>query len=536
MRPSRRKLPEALLLALLAASGMVRPAHAQYYDPALRSLDLASDVARSPRLLGMGGLSLVVPDRYLQYNAWYLGGNPLGIHAADSSSTLDIRPESGSASGLHNQLDHLREDLAGRANYFGMESFYRDTSGNAFGATGELKSVRTDVPYSASLETRHAVSFPYFSPAANGVFPYFGKGKLRYALRMQFGGEHVLDQYRTFIVNDAGQFLSKNGTTVTPPDLFKPDDVKAHNRGAGGGFSYPIGHSSQLAIMGDLLTQQIVGVNTGTRYSSEISEKRPYGIGQATLVGHVGKSLEYALDGHTWNARSQQDWRFSISAGTGSVPLLGRGKLLVRHEKGTSSLARARWTAGSLILAGQAWTRMTDVFNDPPATADPTSFNSFLYQIYARQGADSLALPDSIVANEERDHAWGMGGGASWKLHRSLVGVEYHWSRDALSQSAGSAGPIRKGWDVRGGLEHHCSDIITGRVGAGYQWYDADDLTRNNEYKGWSGSLGMGVHPVGTTWSVELGWSLTWLRSDYGDPTDSRSSRQQLASVLRWAF
>ena len=35
------------------------PAFAQFFDPTVQSLGLTSDVPRSPRLVGMGGLSLV---------------------------------------------------------------------------------------------------------------------------------------------------------------------------------------------------------------------------------------------------------------------------------------------------------------------------------------------------------------------------------------------------------------------------------------------------------------------------------------------
>jgi len=135
MRPSRRVLPKALLFTMLVGILTAGSAFAQFYDPALRSLDLASDVARSPRLLGMGGLSLVVPDHNQRLTLWDWAGNPVGIFGDDTTSTFDLRPATGSAAGTHDlEPQGVREDLAGRATATGFELLHRDRDGNLFGA------------------------------------------------------------------------------------------------------------------------------------------------------------------------------------------------------------------------------------------------------------------------------------------------------------------------------------------------------------------------------------------------------------------
>ena len=132
MRPSRRLLPKALFPAVLACLLAAGSAFGQFYDPALRSLDLVSDVPRSPRLLGMGSLSLSVPDNYQGFTLWNFAGSPVGAYADDSTSTLQLRPMTGAASGAHLGAQGLeREDLAGRATSTGFEMFHRDGQGSA---------------------------------------------------------------------------------------------------------------------------------------------------------------------------------------------------------------------------------------------------------------------------------------------------------------------------------------------------------------------------------------------------------------------
>lgn len=538
MSPSRRVLSYALALALAAGITGVRAASAQFYDPALQSLNFFSEVSRSPRLMGMGGLYLSVPDRDNRISLWDFAGSPLGAFGEDSTGTLEIRPATGSASAAHDlpQGAGERQDFAGRANGVQFETFYRDHKRSAFGVVGRFGSVRNDTPYNDGLEQRRSVGLPEVMPIMNGAMPYIGHDKLRYALRLRFSGEHVVDQYRRISENANGQYLTLDGEIVPTPVFFDPDEYRVNTSGLGGGLSYPLGKSAIFAVGLDAVQHRIKGSNVASRYSAETRENRPYVIGQSTLVGHFGKSLEYGVDGKAWTSNSEESWYFTISAGVGAEPLSGRGKRLEREEEGTALKSRVRWTTGGFELGGAFWTQADKVNITPPDLNDPTSFNRFLSTVYYRQNADTLALPDSVVANEIRNYGWGYGVGASYKLKKGTLGAEWHWSRNLQEQSYAGSGPKNILWDVRTGFEYPCTPMVTGRVGYAYRWWDQNDLLKLDEFKGNSTTLGLGLHPANTTWTFEGAWVFAWQQTDFSDPTARHGTRQTLAAQLTWLF
>lgn len=536
MSPSRRVLSNALVLCFAVAALGAGAARAQFYDPALRSLDLVTDVARSARLQGMGGLSLAVPDKENHLTLWDFANSPLGAFGEDSVGTLDVRPAFGSASSAHDMPFGERQHLAGRMASVQFESFYRDHKSSAYGAVGRFNSLRRDTPYSDGLELRRDVGLPEVMPIFNGALPHFGGGKLRYALRLRFGGEHQVDQYRAIVTNPNGQFLGLDGSTVPAPVFFQPDEYRVNTSGVGGGLSYPLGSHTVLALGMDAVEQRIKGSNNADRYSAERRETRPYTIGQASLIGRLGPSIEYGVDGRAWRANSEESWYFTISAGVGAEPLIGRGKLLEREEEGSALKSRVNLHAGNLEIAGGFWTRASKVQITPPDASDLTSFNRFLNTVYYRQNADSLAKPDSVVVNEIRDYAWGYGLGASLTMDRSVLGAEWHWSRDLFTQTLAGEGPKAIAWEVRSGWEYECTSIIKGRLGYGYRWWDQDDYVRLNEFKGNSASVGLGLRPTGATWSFEGAWTFAWHQSDYGDPSSRHGTRQMIATQVHWDF
>src|SRR5213079_304695 len=87
------------------------------------------------------------------------------------------------------------------------------------------------------------------------------------------------------------------------------------------------------ALGGNFTSADVVGRNEGPRYASEVQGTRPYALGQGTLIGHIGRSVEWAADGRLWTSNSEDHWAFSVSGGIGNNPLNGRGKLLQRDEK-----------------------------------------------------------------------------------------------------------------------------------------------------------------------------------------------------------
>lgn len=540
MSSSRRVLPKALYLTLLAVTLVVSVAGAQFYEPSVRSLGLASgSIARSPRLLGMGKLQLVVDDRDADINLWDFAQNPMGIATDDTVSTLDFRPGTDAAHGAHSLLDPsrtYREDLAARSMRTSFEAFHRNDNGTVFGGVFESNSVRFDRPFSDNVELRRGVSAPSFAPVLSGRFPYMGNGKLRYAIRGRFQSERRLDEYRRILTNGAGQFIGLDGLTLDPPDYFNPDEYKVSSTAFGAFVSYDVHKDHVLAFGLDAVNQKWKGTNAGFKHASQVDEKRPYKVGQATLVGHFGKSLEYGVDGRGWLSSSQQDWRFTLSAGVGADPLTGRGKLLEREEKGTRLDSRVKFRRGAATLGGQLWTAASRTSVSPPGAADLTSLNRFLNVVSAVAGADTLFLPDSVVAGETRTYAWGYGAGMGYKFTRATVGGEFHWGRDLTTSQLNGIGPKQMGWDVRAGMEYRWTQVLALRTGYLYRSFDEDDFTRSNEYTGHTGSIGLGLTPLGTTWSVESGYAIEWLSPDFGDPTAAQRSRQNLSLQVHWGF
>jgi long-subunit fatty acid transport protein len=174
----------------------------------------------------------------------------------------------------------------------------------------------------------------------------------------------------------------------------------------------------------------------------------------------------------------------------------------------------------------------------PPDASDPTSLNKFLYVVYTRPGADTLALPDSVAYQHIEDRTWQAAGGFSWHLpgHRGLLGAEYHAEQDERTGIPVGYGPLVKQWDLRAGLEYRCTPVLTGRGGYIYTSRNQDDLTAQNEYLSNAGTLGFTYRPRSAIWDFDAGYSIEWWRADYGTPAQPRGSRQQLLGQLRWQF
>lgn len=545
MRLWRRVRTNALIVSGIVFAVAV-PASAQDYASAERSLGISTDpIARSPGLLGMGRLTVVGDDRHNRITLWDFGGNPAGISESDSTSTLELRPGTSMVSGMTDQLPGSvppeRQALAAGGSRTGFEG-WRRSGAIAYGLIGEFNALRVDQAYSADVELRRHYSSPRVLAALNGPMPYTKSGRMRYALNLLTAQEKRQDEYRGFVSNAAGEYIDRDGETLTPPNLFVPDQSTTTTVGGGAAVAYRFGSWLDAAVIGDLVSSEFYGTNAAGRNSSEIREqlrgRRPYPAGQATLIGHVGKNLEWGWDGRIWDARYEQRWVFSVSAGVGQNPLTGRGTLADRDERGSLMRARARWTTGPFELGGSFGTSFLGSVIDPPPASDLTSLNWFLYTVYTRPNADSLALPDSVSHQSTEQRAWQAAGGLALHLpgRRGLLGVEYHASQAELWQSTSGVGPRQVAWDVRAGLEYRCTPVLTGRAGYNYRAVDLDELTKNNETVGHTGTIGFSVQPAGSIWRFDAGYALGWWQADYGDPTLPRGSRQQLLSQVRWAF
>lgn len=544
MGPTRRVRMCVLLAALAGLAALAAPASAQVYEAARRSLDLSPDpIARSPRLLGMGRLDLVVYDHNNRITLWDFAANPAGVVNADSGSTFELRPTTSSASDMQLRSEPgraiERQTLAARETRLGVEG-WRRTPGHftTYGLTGDASVLRMDRPYDLTTERRSKLSDPNLTGILAGRMPYTRSGNTQYALLVRYGIESQDDEYHLFTTTANGEYIDQEGTLLPAPSYFTPDAATVSSTGLGGAVSQRIARKLTIALAGDVREHKIKLSNVGNRHESWIEEKRPVATGQLSLIADLSRAFHWGADLRSWTSSSQQDWRFSISAGIGGIPLAGRGKLLDRDETGRSARTRLWWNLGPFDLGAGFGAARRKLTITPPDPSDLTSFNAFRNQVFYRLGADTLSLPDSVVANASTQDTWDAGAGLAWHLpaRLGLVGVEYHRDQNRLDQTLSGAGPYAKGWDVRTGLEVRCTDVLTARGGYVYRWQDADEKTAQNEFVSRTMTLGLGLRPANASWTLESGWSFAWGQADYGDPTQPHSGRQQLAAQVRWAF
>jgi hypothetical protein len=544
MRPSRKGWWSACLAAAIGLAGAPLPARAQVlvYEDARRDLDLAPDpIARSARLLGMGRLSLVLPDVRTRLNLWDYAGHPAGVLAADSVSELAFRPSAWSASSARDGLAYAPgievQDFAGHENRIGYEVWRRSANRIAFGAIGDLGQLRYDRPYDADLERRSSFATPDATVILNAEMPFLAPDRTTYAIRARVATEEFSDEFRFMERNASGVYVDGTGQLTDPPGYFDIDEHTVETAGVGLALSYRAGDALTAAVGGDYLRLRIDARNDGDRYLSTTEESRPYGLGQVSLGGRLGHGLEWVADGRLWSASSGVKYVFTLSSGVGGVPTIGRGDLYDREEAGRSARGRLRFTSGAWELGASVAHGYRKDEIAPPPSSDRESFNQFLYRVYAGSRTDSVGLPDSIRTNTIERTALEFGGGVGWRpSSRGGVGVEFHLRDQELDQTVAGLGPKRKGWDVRGGVEWLLTPVLTGRGGYLYRWDDHDDLTESNEYVSHAATAGLGLRPAGSRWSLETGYAFEWGQADFGSPARPRFTRQQLGAELRWVF
>jgi hypothetical protein len=539
MRFSRRALPRVLFVSWLALMLHVPTASAQFFAPALRTLDLGTEqLSRSPRLLGMGGLTLVVPDRITTYSLWDFARIPVGLTDDDTTSTVDLDTGSDALSSVHTIDDgRERQNLAARRTGADVEAVYRSReSGGGFGYVGDLSNLRYDQPVGTTSELRQSVLHPSGTAILTGVVPRYFHRRMEWGLHLRFLNETVDRQYREIVSNTAGEYIDLGGGELPPPGEFILTSVDVNTSAYGVSASYALGKSTHVALGIEHENDRFKGTNDLDRSTYETDETRPYWNGQAAIVGQIGRTFEWGVNGIGHKSTSDVDWRFTASAGVGGIPLQGRGNMLSRDEKSSEMQAQARWMPGRSIVSGEFHTAASKVITDPPNANDAGSLNRFINEAYNHPGADTLALPDSIIHGEARRYAWGWSGGVSHRFTRTVVGIEYHWSRDVGSTLQLGSGPRRVDWDIRTGLEHPVGKVMMGRLGYQYRSVDEDTYTANNEYKANAIALGLGYAPPGATWTLESGYRIEFRNQDFNDPADERQSRQNLRIEVFWKF
>jgi hypothetical protein len=540
MSPSRWVGLSAFLAIAAALSMGAAVSHAQtFMDDARQSLDWLSDpTVRSPRLLGMGRLTLVIPEPNNDLSLWDYAGMTAGLGDSDSASTVEFRPSTSAASTLHDIFGQngARQSLAARDVMNGIEAWRRAKGETTFGLTGDFGLLRTDEPFSQTIEQRNHFSRPRIMPAINGNMPFILTDRIRYGLRGIYSLENRKEEFRSFVVSPSGEYLDQNGDLLQPQDLFKPEQTEVSTTGLGASARYEAGPWLRAGVGFDAMKSEIRSMNVGIRHGSFIDEDRPVLMGQAVLRGLIGSHFEWIADGRTWTSNSEPSWRFTTSAGQGATPLSGRGKLLERDEEGQSVRSRVRLFSGPIELGGSFHSGYRKIDITPPDPNDRSSFNYFRNITFHRQNADSIFLPDSVVANSFERRSWEAGVGASWRApwRGALIGVEYHMAEASDEQVLNGEGPKRKRWDVRTGVELPLGEVLTGRGGFIYRSDDRDDLTLNNEFVSNAVTLGLGVRPPGRSWAIESGYAYEWFRGDYPDPISTRGTRNQFNAQVRW--
>jgi len=539
MRFPRWAAPRVLLASWLVLMLHVSTASAQFFLPALRSLDLSTEqLSRSARLLGMGGLTLVEPDHNTTYSLWDFARIPVGLSDDDTTSTLDLDPGTDAVSSVRTIDDgRERQNLAARRAGSEFEAVYRSReSGGGFGFVGDLSNLRYDQPVATESELRQSVVRPTGTAILSGVVPRYFHRHMQWGLHLRFQNETVDRQYREIVSNAAGEYIDLGGGELPPPGEFIITSFDVNTTAYGLSASYALGKTTHIALGIERANDRFKGTNDLTRSSWETDETRPAWNGQAALVGRIGHTFEWGVNGIGRKSSSEVDWRFTASAGVGADPLDGRGNLLARDEKSSELHAQARWTPGRSTVSGEFHTAASKVLTDPPNTNDATSLNRFINEAYNRPGADTLSLPDSIIHGDTRQNGWGWSGGAAHRFTRTTVGAEFHWQRDVGSTLELGQGPRRIAWDVRTGLEHPIGKVMQGRLGYQYRWVDEDDYTAGNEFKANAFSIGLGYAPAGATWTLESGYRMEFRSQDFNDPADEHQNRQNLGIEILWKF
>lgn len=546
MSPSPRVLRSALVIAIcLGPLAAVPPSSAQQLETTRRSLDYAPDpLARSPRLLGMGRLTLA-DDLHNRISLWDFAGNPTGIAEAESVTTFEYRPALRSSSVVREiasgPLFRERQDLSARETLHGVETWRRAPGSAAYGLVAEFATLQTDRPFDANIERRGRLSVPSIGGAANGRVPWIKSDRFNYAVRLRYGLEVVDNNYFEFLHLPNGDYLGKPTTIASPPDLFTPDHHETSNLSGGVAFSARLTRGIKLAVGYDRARVRVRSTLEGLRSTSKVDEDRPFDLGQASVVGRLGPHVEWGADGRAWRSHSEEFFFWSISAGATQLPLSGSGKRLDRDERGTSLRTRARWSSGPLELGAGFGTRFGRTIVTPwypQAAGDHPGFNDFLREVGTRVGADTLMLPASVIPSQIEERTWEVSGGGSLSLpgRRGVVGVEVHRRSGAISDAAIVGGPEPKGWDVRAGGEYRCSGTFLARLGWNYGINDPDDRDADDGYRSAVATGGFGLQPEGSRWSVDLGYAYEWVRADFVDPARSRGDRQHLAIQMRWPF
>ncbi len=541
MSPRLRARTSAVICLL--AGPMAVDARAQLSAPLPVAFQATPDpLDRSARLQGLGGLIYVIEDEHNEIRLWDFARNPVGLLDDRDSSSLELWGSAQDEVRLHEEnLGRTRQSFARGGWGFKGEGWIRSPGSFFYGSTADLVLEQRSAPYDDFMFHKDELTVPSASPTIGGKLKWVKSGAMRWALRAHYSAYEDSREYRLFRSDSFGDYLGGQGLVPVPPNLFEPTSSDITSLGGGGALAYRIGPWADVALSGDFMNEDVELTGEGKRYTLEFTEKRPVAQGGVALIGNMGKTLEWGLDGRLFRSSFEQSYFFTISAGIGGIPVSGRGKRLEETTNGSILRARAlvRLPGGWRVGGGGSAVYSREE-TTPPDLGDVTSYNLFLNHVYRSEpDADSLSLPDSVMARVGRVHAYEIGGGISWEHPRLVVGAEGHATADRRDQNTVTGalfGPKAQGWDARGGLEYRCTSTLAGRAGYVFRSRDADTETGLNETVSHTMTLGAGYHALQASWSVDAGYGVEWLKSDFPDPSQFRGSNQSFLMNLRWAF
>lgn len=531
------------ILAVCSALAAAAPVHAQFYDETRRALELGPDpLAHSPRLVGMGGLTLALEETHSRYDVWEFSGNPAALMQSDTSSSFELYPSTTARNMLHDEpvagSTRERQDFALREFRTGYEGWRRSTEGASFGLRGEFNRLRTDTPTATNAELRSQFSMPRTSLVLSGRMPFIIPTRLNYGLMFTHRYEARSDETHGLTSNSIGDYIDKDGVTLVPTQALDPTHYGV--RSVGVRFGVLLKATPWLNVGGayDYLGNAIEGRNDAVRNASEIRENRPYGTYSANAAGHFA-GLKFVGDASSWSTgNTDQTWVVSYSTGTGQPPVTGRGLFQRRDESGGEVRGRVSYKVNAVTLAAGGGSFHRDITNTAPAADDYTSFNHFLNVLSARSSADSLSLPDSLLSNasKEKGTEFGFGGAIELPWRAAVLGAEYHTANSTLDQLLAGQGPQREATDIRLGLEVPMNARLQLRGGFVHRTIDNDKHLAQDEFVSNAVSSGFGYTPHGASWGFDFGYQVRWGRADFGDPTRVRTSEQTGLCRVRWVF
>lgn len=518
------------LTALVLCLG-AREAGAQFLAPALDRAGFDSRV-RSPsiRLASLGGVQLAFEDENNEIDLWDFGRTTTGLLSDRDSTSLDIWLDGMSRKDEHTvETNTFETDRKGTLNT-GLLGVGRNPGKFAAGLDLGFVTFDSGIPAQEDVYEDADIELPLLVPTAGGT-AFSGKGL--WGARLLFAKESVERNLRVMQAENGDRKLT-DGDVVPYPTFFDVNKWSTSVWGLGFALGWDQKSLGQISLQYDFVSQHVLGSQNTSRRIYETDEVRPINEYSVTAIVSPA-SLSWLLAGLTAGRQSvvsTEEYRFSLSGGTGAIPLASRGNRLERNTRQDFFRSRVQITPGeekNLLVGGDFNVRYDRDHNEP--TTGANDYNAFLDQI----AADTLNLPQKVLSEVQELRHWDAGIGASYRftdrLQAGIEGRRYNNARDGLSVHE-----RQRITDLRGGVEYKWTPTWTARGGAYHRSDDADVYTQNNEQVTNALTLGAGYAPPAARYGIDGGLELAARSTDYPDPSGGEGSGLRFMLYGRWLF